>query len=157
VNAVEVVVPGRVEEVVVSTTDVEVGGSVVLVGGSVLLVVGGRVVVVGGAVVGAGARGRRASRTVVGGMASTALWAAFLAGRVVCTAEVPGAVGVWPEAVSKPSALPPPAPSTAATASVANRRSTLNRTKPPGCATYPDDKPIGWRCALLDFGTPAYR
>jgi hypothetical protein len=156
VNAVEVVVPGRVE-VVVSAPDVDVGGSVVLVGGSVLLVVGGRVVVVGGAVVGAGARGRRAGRAVVGVTASTALWTAFLAGWVVaCTAEVPGADGVWPEAVSRPSALPPPAPSTTATASVANRRSTLNRTKPPGCATYPDDKPIGWRRGLLDFGTPAY-
>jgi hypothetical protein len=46
-------------------------------------------------------------------------------------------------AVTNPSRLPPPAPSSTATISVAHRRSMLNRTNAPARAFRSDDKRIG--------------
>ena len=46
-------------------------------------------------------------------------------------------------AVTIPSRLPPHAPTATATASVAHRRSRLNRTNAPACSSPLDDKRIG--------------
>jgi hypothetical protein len=46
-------------------------------------------------------------------------------------------------AVTIPSRLPPHAPTATATASVAHRRSWLNRTNAPACSSPLDDKRIG--------------
>jgi hypothetical protein len=46
-------------------------------------------------------------------------------------------------AVTNPSRLPPPAPSSTATTSIAHRRSTLNRTNAPARVSRSDDKRVG--------------
>ena len=93
---------------------VVVGSSVVVVGRRVVVVVGRTVV---GPAVG---RARGLGRVVVGAAAS-------LAG--ASSRASPGGPG----AVANPSTLPPTAPSTTATTSVAHRRSSLNRIHAPAC------------------------
>jgi hypothetical protein len=121
----------------VSTTVVEVGGSVVVVvvgGRVVLVVVGGAVVVVeragGGAVVvvsrRAGSRVEVTARTLRGMVVTDSAAAGARVG--------PGVLGEAAGAVSNPSTLPPLAPRITATVSVAQRRSKLYRTRAPVCA-----------------------
>jgi hypothetical protein len=108
----------------------------VVVGSSVVEVEGAAVVVVGRAVeLGAGTARRRArvveevpstrprGRRVVGAAASL--------GGPTCWATSPDEPG----AVTIPSTLPPVAPSTTATTSIAHRRSSLNRIHAPACAS----------------------
>jgi hypothetical protein len=108
----------------------------VVVGSSVVEVEGAAVVVVGRAVeLGAGTARRRArvveevpstrprGRRVVGAAASL--------GGPTCWATSPDDPG----AVTTPRTLPPVAPSTTASSSIAHRRSSLNRIHAPACAS----------------------
>jgi hypothetical protein len=125
-----VVEPSRVVVVGSRSAVVEVGRAVVVVGRTVVAVVevvaGLRSTVAAGTARGRGRvvveeapanrlRGRRVveDATCSGG---ARLWAASLG---------------WAAEVRYPSRLPPPAPSSTATTSVAHRRSMLNRTKGP--------------------------
>jgi hypothetical protein len=110
---------------------------------------GGRVLVVGAAEVGGGRVGRdagepaRRSPAVVEEIPAKRL----LGGLVVDSLATAGGdrVGVPGEegAVRIPSRLPPHAPTATATASVAHRRSRLNRTNAPACSSPVDGKRIG--------------
>jgi hypothetical protein len=102
--------------------DVEGGGAVVVVGRTVELGAGtarrrGRVVE---EIPATRPRGRR----VVGAAAS-------LEGPSCCWTASPDGPG----AVTTPSTLPPVAPSTTATTSIAHRRSSLNRIHAPACTS----------------------
>jgi hypothetical protein len=134
-------------DVVVPAVVVVGGCVVVVVGGTVVVVVvaGRRVVEVGTkAAVEAGARYRR-GRTLV--EVTPALWTRGR--RVVDGATAAGGARAGPAspllagAVSTPSRLPPTAPSATATTIVVHRRSRLNRTNAPVCASPHDDKRIG--------------
>jgi hypothetical protein len=109
----------------------------VVVGSRVVEVEGAAVVVVGRTVgLGVGTARRRArvveeipatrprGRRVVGAAAS-------LEGPSCCLVASPDGPG----AVTTPSTLPPVAPSTTATTSIAHRRSSLNRIHAPACAS----------------------
>jgi hypothetical protein len=58
-------------------------------------------------------------------------------------------------AVTNPSRLPPPAPSSTATTSIAHRRSTLNRTNAPARVSRSDDKRVGNLRPIFSVEPPA--
>jgi hypothetical protein len=144
---VEVVPSPVVVVVVVLPAVVLVGATVVEVGGRVVVVVVGRAVevvaaVVAGRAVAAGGRGRR-GRVVVT-PAKRLRWRLVVEGATARGGARPGEGSPEPAgAVSNPSRLPPPAPSIMATSSVAQRRSRLNRTDAPACASRSDGNRIG--------------
>jgi hypothetical protein len=127
----ELLVVEELEEVVESPVEVVVSSAVE--GGRVLLVVGREVV--GGGVVEVEA-GEGASRGLA--VEETPAKRRF-GGLVVATSATAGGarVGGWSGGegpVRAPSRLPPHAPTTTATASVAHRRSRLPRTSAPACS-----------------------
>jgi hypothetical protein len=124
VEELEEVVESPVEEVVSSAVE----------GGRVLVVVGREVVGGGGVEVDAGEGARRGPAVVEDAPAKR-----LLGGMVVDSPATAGGarVGGWSGgegSVRAPSRLPPHAPTTTATASVAHRRSRLPRTSAPACS-----------------------
>jgi hypothetical protein len=126
-------------EVVPCPTVVVVVEDVVVVVGSSVVEVGRRVVVVGLAVEALAVGWARGLGRVV------EIPATRPRGRRVVGATAPlagasrSASPDGPGAVTNPSALPPTAPSTTATTSVAHRRSSLNRIHAPTCARGSND------------------
>jgi hypothetical protein len=130
--------PGMVVEVVAPVVVVVSGLVVVVVGGRVVVVVvSGRLVVVAGrlAVV-AGGSGDRRGGTLVETPAVRRRGARVVVVATEAGGARTGAGSPWlAGAVSTPSRVPPTAPSATATTIVAHRRSTLNRTNAPVCAS----------------------
>jgi hypothetical protein len=129
-------------ELVVSSTVVVVVVVVVEVGSTVVEVVGATVVVVGRTVevvevvaglsrAAAAGRTRGRGRVVVGGPGEPAPPPAGRRRSDLPPGDEPLGVAVGDRRVTNPSRLPPPAPSSTATTSVAHRRSMLNRPNAP--------------------------
>jgi hypothetical protein len=129
--------PGMVVEVVAPVVVVVSGLVVVVVGGRlVVVVVSGRLVVVGRLAVVAGGSGDRRGGTLVETPAVRCRGARVVVVATEAGGARTGAGSPWlAGAVSTPSRVPPTAPSATATTIVAHRRSTLNRTNAPVCAS----------------------
>jgi hypothetical protein len=127
---------------------VEVGSTVVEVVGATVVVVGRTVeaveVVTGLSPAVAAERTRGRGRVVVEEAPPTRLRCRRVVEEATCSAGAsPWASPSGTGAVTNPSRLPPPAPSSTATTSVAHRRSMLNRTNAPERASRSDDKRVG--------------